>query len=279
MSGSILHWVGHLWNRLFAGKKLLSYERLVLDAWRASLPEEGQRVLDEQLQAVSFVQHQAGAAKVCFYYREGYGIPLFKLGRPDLHAATVLLRAEGPEKMRAKIYLHRGRFFSIEFPKRPKRYMQQHHMQERALQVASVENHVDIASEEEWFHNNFQYFVKSLNVLSLPAIDQCEARGWFGVAWKVQHNVLDFGTLLENWYANYLSKAEWDAISEIFPLLRDLPEAALQSDHLQAMNHPAWEPLRTAAAHLVLTLNDAIARNREFFEIERKNFKLNHPDA
>jgi len=145
MSRSILNWVAHSWNRLFTGKKLLPYERLVLDAWRASLPEEGQRILDAQLEAVSFVQHQAGGAKVCFYYREGHSMPLFKLDRPDLHAATVLLRAERAETLRAKIFLHRGRFFSIEFPKRPNRYMQQHYMQERALQVTSVENHVAIA--------------------------------------------------------------------------------------------------------------------------------------
>ncbi len=56
---------------------------------------------------------------MCFFYRENAAAPLFKLDRPDIHAATVLLRAEGPETLRAKIFLHRGKFFSIEFPKRP----------------------------------------------------------------------------------------------------------------------------------------------------------------
>lgn len=144
MSGSILKWVAHSWNHLFTGKKLLPDERQVLDAWRASLPEEGQRIFDAQLEAVSFVQHQAGGEKVCFYYREDRGMPLFKPDRPDLHAATVLFRAEGLETLRAKIFLHRGRFFSIEFPKRPKLYLQQLHMQNRALQVANVKNHFTI---------------------------------------------------------------------------------------------------------------------------------------
>ncbi|GAB7126055.1 hypothetical protein JCM19000A_05620 [Silvimonas sp. JCM 19000] len=145
MSGSILNWVAGLWNCQFAGKKLLPYERLVFDAWRSSLQEESKCILDAQLAAVSFVQHQAGGAKVCFFYRENAAAPLFKLDRPDIHAATVLLRAEGPETLRAKIFLHRGKFFSIEFPKRPSRFMQQHNIEERALHVANVESHVTFA--------------------------------------------------------------------------------------------------------------------------------------
>lgn len=137
--------IARLWNRLFASKKLLPYERLVLDAWQASLSGEGQRILRAQLEAVSLVQHQAGGAKVCFYYRGDRCMPLFSAVQPDLHAATVLLRDEGAETLRAKIFIHRGRFFSIEFPKRPSRYMQQHHMREHALQVASVEGHIAIA--------------------------------------------------------------------------------------------------------------------------------------
>ncbi len=72
-------------------------------------------------------------------------MPLFRATEPDLHAATVLLRSpDGLETLRAKIFLHKGCFFSIEFPKRPERYMQQHHMQAQALQVAGVETHVTL---------------------------------------------------------------------------------------------------------------------------------------
>jgi hypothetical protein len=145
MIESVLNRIARAWNRLFASKELLPYERLVLDAWRASMSEENQRILDAQLDAVSLVQHQAAGAKVCFYYREDHSIPLFRADQPDLHAATVLLRSEGTsETLRAKIFVHRGRFFSIEFPKRPDRYMQQHHMQARTLQVSSVEDHIAI---------------------------------------------------------------------------------------------------------------------------------------
>lgn len=145
MSGLILKWLAHSWNRLFASKRLLPYERLVFDAWRATLPREVLSILDAQLEAVAIVQRQAGGAKMCFYYEEGRSIPLFKLKQPDLHAATVILQAEGVENMRVRIFLHRGRFFSIEFPKRPNRYLLQHHLQKQALHVARVVNHVAIA--------------------------------------------------------------------------------------------------------------------------------------
>ena len=146
MSKSILNGVAHVWNRLFASKKLLSHERLVLDAWRASLSDEGRRILDAQLDAVALVQHRAAGAKVCFYYRKDHDVALFQPYQPNLHAATVLLRSDGlSETMRVKIFVHRGQFFSMEFPKRPDRYMQQHHMQAQTLLVASVEKHISIA--------------------------------------------------------------------------------------------------------------------------------------
>jgi hypothetical protein len=131
---------------LFASKKLLPHERLVLDVWRASLSDEGRRILDAQLDAVALVQHQAAGAKVCFYYRKARDVPLFRTDQPDVHSATVLLRSDGlSETMPVKIFVHRGLFFSIEFPKRPDRYMQQHHMQAQTLRVASVEGHISIA--------------------------------------------------------------------------------------------------------------------------------------
>lgn len=142
MSGSIFSRMTHYWNRLFARKRLAPYEHLVLDAWRASLPEDGQSIINEQIEAASFVQHQAEGTKVCFFYRSGRGMRLFPLDRPDQHVATVFLRAEGVAELRAKIFLHRGRLFSIEFPKRPERYVQQHNMLGGAWRVVRTETHI-----------------------------------------------------------------------------------------------------------------------------------------
>jgi hypothetical protein len=146
MIEALLKKVASLQHALFGGRSLLPHEQICLDAWRASLPADAKRVLDAQLAAVRLVQHQAGGAKVCFYYRDDESIPLFGTEQPDLHVATIVLRTtggtNGDQTMRVRVFVHRGRFFSIEFPKRPERYMQQHAMRSDALQVGAVENHM-----------------------------------------------------------------------------------------------------------------------------------------
>jgi len=133
--------------RLFGSKRLKPNEQLCLDAWRASLPENSRSVLEAQLKSAYLVQRQAGGAKVCFFYPDNVLAPLFKNQEPNHHVATVVLRAtENSEKQRmaVKIFVHRGRFFSIEFPKRPERYLEQHGMKGMPLQVADVVVHQQI---------------------------------------------------------------------------------------------------------------------------------------
>jgi hypothetical protein len=119
-------------------------EQLCLDSWRASLADDAKGILDSQLALVRLVQRQAGGAKLCFYYRDGEPSALLHPDRVDLHAATVVLKKPGgttAQVMRVKVYVHRGRFFSIEFPKRPERYAELHDMDLKVLQLAHVETH------------------------------------------------------------------------------------------------------------------------------------------
>lgn len=103
---------------------------------------EDRNILDAQLGKVAYIQRQAAGAKVCFYYEETGAIPLFPDERPDVNAATVVLESgeapDGGERMRVKVFTHRGRFFSIEFPKRPNRYMEVHGMRAASLKVDQV---------------------------------------------------------------------------------------------------------------------------------------------
>jgi len=146
MIESILSSVSRFLNRVGASKELRPYERLVLDAWRQTLLPDMQQVLDAQLQGADLIQRQAGDAKVCFYYPKHYSAPLFGNKATEAHVATVILAdsMDGKEHtMRVKLFLVNGRFFSVEFPKRPTRYMEQHHMDMTKLRVASVESHAD----------------------------------------------------------------------------------------------------------------------------------------
>ncbi len=124
-------------------------------------------------------------------------------------------------------------------------------------------------SLEESFYNCYFYFMKAVGVLTLDAAKQCEVMGNFSVAWEIQHDVLDGGTSLVSGPVEYLSQSEKDAITQVATLLKELPDDALLSDHMRAMNHPSWSELRLAAARLIEQLDDATKRNGEFFDSQR----------
>lgn len=114
---------------------------MCLDAWRESLTDGQKSTLDAQLANVGVIQRQAGRAKVCFFQVDKKGVPLFANQEPDQHVADINLKSgSGPPAtiMRAELFVHRGLFFSIEFPKRPLRYMELHGMDEQSLRVAGI---------------------------------------------------------------------------------------------------------------------------------------------
>lgn len=133
-----------VYRRIFGSKvRLVLYEQQVLDAWRKSLPKEQRSILDAQIQATDVIQRQAGGAKLCFFHNgdpQPHKIALFKNRGPDQHVADVFLKGErSDDLMRAKIYVHRGLFFSIEFSKRPQRYMKLHNIEQSSLGVSKVD--------------------------------------------------------------------------------------------------------------------------------------------
>jgi hypothetical protein len=139
--------------------------------------------------------------------------------------------------------------------------------------MASKKSEYPVANEamslEESFHNCFLYFMEAVDVLSLDAAEQCEAMGNFNVAWEIQHDVFDGGTSLINWPIDYLSPSEKDAIAHVITPLKGLPDGALISDNLRAMSHPSWADLRIAAKRLRVQLDDAVKKNRKFFDNQR----------
>lgn len=143
---SLLIMLSRLWYRLFGSRTLRAYEQSCIDIWRQSLSEESRNVLDAQLKQPHFVQRQAADAKVCFFWFNKPSAPVFKNASPDLHAATILLKSKDTdaEALRAKIFVHRGRFFSLEFPKRPRRYDELHQMNPTTLRAISIETHIQL---------------------------------------------------------------------------------------------------------------------------------------
>lgn len=144
MIEKLIERIASAYHSIFGSTTLFPYEQMCLDAWRATLSDKCAKVLDAQLDAVRLVQHQAGGAKVCLYFRGDEGIPLFCANQPNVHAATIILGNGGNQTLKVKIFVHLGRLFSIEFPKRPERYMQQHRMHFENLHVINVETITDL---------------------------------------------------------------------------------------------------------------------------------------
>jgi hypothetical protein len=144
---SIINKVLGIYRRVFSNAKLEELEKVCLEAWMQALPDCAKVILRMQLDAPHFLQRQALGAKVCFYFFNGKSLPLFGVLDTGLHAATVTLETgmgASPQRMAVKIFLNRGLIFSIEFPKRPERYLQQHAMLGKKLNVERVELHCDV---------------------------------------------------------------------------------------------------------------------------------------
>jgi hypothetical protein len=130
-----------LLNTLKRRTVLKSYEQQCIDAFLAALDPTIRSVLTEQLSSASVIQRQSGGAKLCFYYPEKAAIPVLSNTSPDVHAATVTLGTDNLDKdklMPVKVFVHRGKFFSLEFPKRPTRFVEQHRMNLNNLHVIRV---------------------------------------------------------------------------------------------------------------------------------------------
>jgi hypothetical protein len=133
-------------RRLSGVERIAAHEQLILDAWRSFLSPTAQQTLDVQIDSARAIQHQAGGAKVCFYYQKRFTGTNFNEKSLDLHVATVWLRSSGRDTISGKIFLNEGRFFSIEFLKRPTRYLEQHAMDDKQLTVDRVQILVELSS-------------------------------------------------------------------------------------------------------------------------------------
>lgn len=132
------------WSRLlFGNKQLLPLEDLCFSAWRRSLPDRTRAILERQLAQVAYVERQAGGAKAIFRYSSGQPDILFPNTEPDQVAARVVLGSSVDHPPQhtfgVKLLVHRGRLFSIEFPKRPGRLLEKHGLTESELRVIRVE--------------------------------------------------------------------------------------------------------------------------------------------
>jgi len=124
----ILQMLNDLLSHIFGSTKLRPYESMCLEAWKRELSGDAVAILERQLELYDLVQRQSAGKLVCFYC---IGDPtckkfpedaLFPFRPEDAAVARVILRRtdeNGRASLRADLFVVHGRFFNIEFSRRP----------------------------------------------------------------------------------------------------------------------------------------------------------------
>jgi hypothetical protein len=136
-----LNWISDIINNLILTKDLHFYEKLVLDSWSGTLKDNVKSVLDSQFKTARHVQRGGGDAKIIFFYPKDVDCRRLLIDENFKNGlvAKVMLAAHGTEKtLEVRIYIHKGKLFSIEFPGRPKYYMKKRNMDVNKLYVKDV---------------------------------------------------------------------------------------------------------------------------------------------
>jgi hypothetical protein len=115
------------------------------------------------------------------------------------------------------------------------------------------------------YASSYFYFLKSLKILALDALDQCEEMGYFNVAWELREDMLRNGQAILNSSEGDLSDDERSDISSLLENLKEAPHEVVSVDnlresHLASMSNPYWAPLRTEAKRLIDALSHETQR-------------------
>jgi hypothetical protein len=121
---------------------------------------------------------------------------------------------------------------------------------------------------KEIYHNDFHYFFLALKRLALEPDAQCRAEGDYNVAQELQYEIVIGRCLIGK---GQLSAVEEKTIEDLAAAADALPKNALlfangHAPNVAIMRHPAWVPLRVAAATLTGLLEAKAAENRAYFD-------------
>jgi hypothetical protein len=130
-----------------------------------------------------------------------------------------------------------------------------------------------ITQEDADRHNFWVVYRTALNALAGDPESACEAMGNHNAPWEIQHDIMDYADLSDS-EALALGEDQRTGIFLLDEGLRQLPADAIapagalmtsREGCLQAMCHPAWEPLRQQAVHLAALLEPAFDRTKNYF--------------
>jgi hypothetical protein len=121
----------------------------------------------------------------------------------------------------------------------------------------------DEPTPEEVFFVGFRVFQMSVEFAALPPVEQCQAMGSFNTAWELREDLLDGKHLLGQGRLTSEQEASIRALLAVVEQVQSLPGGVGLEQNLSAMQHPSWEPVRTAAARTLSQLAPVVAANPE----------------
>ncbi|WP_037586458.1 hypothetical protein [Stenoxybacter acetivorans] len=122
--------------------ELLPYEKLCLGAWRALLSAENKDILDRQIESCWTVRRYIG--KLCFHHSKRENVPLFANFHPDQNVALVVFEALSSRVGTARIFIHRGLFFSIENSRSLQKFIESHKSNINQLKISRIDILIDL---------------------------------------------------------------------------------------------------------------------------------------
>jgi hypothetical protein len=115
-------------------------------------------------------------------------------------------------------------------------------------------------------HLAYDVFIFTVEILSSSPEQQCEAMGDYSTAWELRDDALAGHYLIDSGlFTEQQEPAVLAFLAAVHPVpVNDMPAGSGRAPNLAAMQHPAWEPVRSLSKNLLAILASPTEANRAF---------------
>jgi hypothetical protein len=119
-------------------------------------------------------------------------------------------------------------------------------------------------------HIAYDVFHFTVELLACPPEEQCECMGDFNTAWELRDDALAGHYLIgSGLFTDQQEAAVLEFLEAVGPIpVNDMPSGSGRAVNLEAMQHSAWEPIRTLARDLLATLAPVTTANQSFLGLQ-----------
>src|SRR5262249_28458006 len=126
-------------------------------------------------------------------------------------------------------------------------------------------------SGRDILENSYFYFAKTLSILAEAPAQQCDAMGYYNVAWELRDEGLDVDWLIQQEVIKFTAD-QIGGMKDLSAALHTLESEALRGgdtrdEHLKAMSNPGWQTVRDIARKLLVSLAARTLENRKYLKL------------